>query len=273
MPSTKNLFYQEQDNIHNTTNNDNAPHIQYNRSQSDYELPLSGDQPFNYIPKDIYKKDVSSKPRLYEGRNNRITSITPIMSFQRNQHQQQEHYQHPRHQLQSEQVTSLLYERQHQQQPQRRNHVTTTTAQHALDSHKNGTLSLKEKEEWINNRFHPDHWTMFEACNPHHPSYYAQGRHSQDPDTFLKKRPATTNHKTAASDVRSYKAPSTAPVAGRYSTTHFPVLRKPNVYPLHLSNRLELVTRRPVLSARPLGQKYSINPRWSSNCYGENTIR
>ena len=115
---------------------------------------------------------------------------------------------------------------------------------------------------------------MFEACNPHHPSYYAEGRHSQDPDEFLKRRPATTSDQGAAAGAaRPHKAPSTAPVTGRPGTSHFPVLRKPNVYPLHLSNRLELVTARPVLSARSLGQKYSINPRWSRNGYDQNTIR
>ena len=125
------------------------------------ELPLGEDQPnvFKYIPEDKYKKDVSSKPRLYEGRHNRVAPITPIMSsvFQSQQNQEQ-----------SERVTPPFSQRQKQQQQQQQQqqrsiHITqhksnrvtsstitpspTKTAQHALNSHKNDTLLLKEKEE------------------------------------------------------------------------------------------------------------------------------
>ena len=213
---------------------------------------------FVYVPYEKYT-DVSSKPRLYERPNTswhreantarhvtaatsrRITPVTPVTPYKTQQ------------QLATSSITAR-----------------------ALQSHMDDTLSLKEKEEWINNRFHPDHWTMFDACNPRHPSYYAENRQNQRASTAPPVgRPfqyLEHGQEGATSWRSSGSPPATAP-SGNGRRSVFPISRKHVVYPMYMSNRLEMVDQRPLLSARPVGTKYSVNPRWSSNCYGLNTIR
>ena len=196
---------------------------------------------FSYTPRERFEPNVSSKPRLYGPSSfqhedyelKRVTPVTPVSSRRYERHQESNTQVTPR-------ITSRIRPTTSRNTP-----ITSSLTGYALQSHIDDTHNLHEKQAWQQHRFHPDFWTMFEKYDPHHPEYYAN-RTSSAP-------------------------PSTAPAGGRrYNSA---VLRKPHVFPLHLTNKLELVTQRPLLSSRPIGQRYSINPRWSSNCYGANTIR
>eukprot|EP00111_Clytia_hemisphaerica_P001610 TCONS_00004578-protein len=172
---------------------------------------------FTYLPKDKFH-DVSAKPRLFERPND--DHLGPL-AFKKNN---------------SEGVTTK-----------------PTLRYSMLASEWRDTMQLRDKQDWLDSRYNPDHWFMFENYDPRHPSYYDRD-HLRD-------------------GYVSYYSPRGSSISSRSRiSSNDSVASAPHFITPKLTSRTDML-RRSVTSARSIGQRYNHTPRWSNHYYGASTGR